>query len=81
MLRPRLSRQREMPPSILAVFGGTPSFWVGEGAERSGPLHVAFVAPSRAAVNVFYHAAIEAGGADNGAPGASGGIRTHNQLP
>ena len=36
---------------------------------RAGSCIVAFVAPSRAAVDVFYHAAIEAGGADNGAPG------------
>jgi catechol 2,3-dioxygenase-like lactoylglutathione lyase family enzyme len=48
---------------------GKPSFWVGESAEASGPLHVAFLARSRAAVDVFYQAAIQAGGADNGAPG------------
>ena len=59
-----------MPFGEAADFqSGKPSFWVGEGAKASGPLHVAFVAPSRAAVDVFYHAAIEAGGADNGAPG------------
>jgi catechol 2,3-dioxygenase-like lactoylglutathione lyase family enzyme len=57
-------------PGEAADFqSGKPSFWVGESAEASGPLHVAFVAPSRAAVDVFYHAAVEAGGADNGAPG------------
>jgi catechol 2,3-dioxygenase-like lactoylglutathione lyase family enzyme len=58
-------------PGEAADFqSGKPSFWVGEGAEASGPLHVAFVAPSRAAVDVFYlyHAAIGAG-VDNGAPG------------
>lgn len=32
-------------------------------------MHVAFVAPSRAAVDAFYAAAIKAGGKDNGAPG------------
>jgi catechol 2,3-dioxygenase-like lactoylglutathione lyase family enzyme len=57
-------------PGQAADFqSGKPSFWVGESAKASGPLHVAFVAPSRAAVDVFYHAAIAAGGADNGAPG------------
>ena len=57
-------------PGEAADFqSGKPSFWVGEGAEASAPLHVAFVARSRAAVDVFYHAAIKAGGADNGAPG------------
>ena len=48
---------------------GKPSFWIAEGERRSGPMHVAFVAPSRAAVDAFYAAAIEAGGKDNGAPG------------
>ena len=57
-------------PGQAADFqSGKPSFWVSESAKASGPLHVAFVAPSRAAVDVFYHAAIAAGGADHGAPG------------
>jgi hypothetical protein len=56
--------------------GGKPSFWIGESARASGPLHVAFVAPSRAAVGVFYHAAIEAG-----APTAARrGLRPHYQA-
>jgi hypothetical protein len=58
-------------PGQAADFqSGKPSFWVGESAKASVPLHVAFVAPSRAAVDVFYHAAIAAGGADNGALGS-----------
>ena len=48
---------------------GKPSFWIGEGEPVSGPMHVAFVARSRAAVNAFYAAALKAGGTDNGAPG------------
>ena len=48
-------------PGEAADQSGKPSFWVGESAKASGPLHVAVVAPSRAAVDVFYHAAIEAG--------------------
>ena len=64
-------------PGEAADFqSGKPSFWVGEGAKASRPLHVAFVAPRRAAVDVFYHAAIEAGGADNGAPGLRVRLRT-----
>ena len=51
-----------LPPGEAANFQSRkPSFWVGESAKASGPLHVAFVAPSRAAVDVFYRAAIEAG--------------------
>jgi catechol 2,3-dioxygenase-like lactoylglutathione lyase family enzyme len=46
-----------------------PFFWLGEGGEASGPMHVAFVAPDRAGVDAFYAAAIKAGAADNGKPG------------
>lgn len=48
---------------------GKPSFWVGEGTAASGPMHVAFLAQSRAAVDAFYRAALAAGGKDNGPPG------------
>ena len=36
---------------------------------RISSVHVAFAAPSRAAVDAFYRAAITAGGKDNGKPG------------
>ena len=36
--------------------------------EESG-LHVCFAAPTRAAVDAFHRAALDAGGRDNGAPG------------
>jgi catechol 2,3-dioxygenase-like lactoylglutathione lyase family enzyme len=61
---------------------GKPDFWIGGGraafqtAEQLTvitPLHVAFVAKDRAAVDAFHRAALEAGGKDNGAPG----IRAH----
>jgi catechol 2,3-dioxygenase-like lactoylglutathione lyase family enzyme len=52
---------------------GRPQFWIGNGDTRSGPMHIAFVAPSRAAVDAFYRAAMSAGARDNGAPG----IRSH----
>jgi predicted lactoylglutathione lyase len=48
---------------------GKPSFWIGGCDTVSGPLHIAFAAESRAAVDDFYHAAVKAGGTDNGAPG------------
>ncbi len=44
-----------------------PVFWISRGAV--GKSHVAFAAPNRAAVKAFYHAAIAAGGKDNGVPG------------
>jgi catechol 2,3-dioxygenase-like lactoylglutathione lyase family enzyme len=44
-----------------------PFFWIGEG-EPSGPIHVAFLAPDRAAVDAFHREALAAGGRDNGGP-------------
>ena len=50
-----------------------PDFWIsGATAARPvnhPPLHVAFRVTNRAQVDAFYHAAIAAGGRDNGAPG------------
>ena len=37
--------------------------------EKPAHLHLAFVAESRQKVEAFYHAALAAGGKDNGAPG------------
>ncbi|MEO7326391.1 MAG: VOC family protein [Dokdonella sp.] len=48
---------------------GRAQFWIGTGDRHSGPVHVAFEATSRTAVDAFYDAAIAAGGLDNGAPG------------
>jgi catechol 2,3-dioxygenase-like lactoylglutathione lyase family enzyme len=50
-----------------------PDFWVAGGKPNAPPLHVAFRAANRAQVDAFYHAAMAAGGRDNGAPG----IRAH----
>lgn len=53
-------------------------FWIGPGPTSFQtpehlriitPVHIAFAARSRAAVDAFYKAAIEAGGKDFGAPG------------
>jgi catechol 2,3-dioxygenase-like lactoylglutathione lyase family enzyme len=55
-----------------AGFGdhGRPYFWLGNGdGTLRGKLHVAFAAPTRAAVDAFHKAALAAGGVDNGAPG------------
>lgn len=39
-------------------------------AQSCGPgLHIAFSAPTRAAVDIFHRLALESGGRDNGAPG------------
>jgi catechol 2,3-dioxygenase-like lactoylglutathione lyase family enzyme len=48
---------------------GRPQFWIGSGSASSGPMHVSFVAQTRAAVDAFHKCAIAAGARDNGAPG------------
>ena len=55
---------------------GKPFFWIGAGAPASGPLHVAFAAKTRAAIDAFYAAALQAGGTDNGPPG----LRPHYHV-
>lgn len=50
-----------------------PQFWLSEGEAQKPPVHFAFAAPTHAAVDAFYEAALKAGGSDNGAPG----IRAH----
>lgn len=54
-----------------ASFGenGRSLLWIGAGDTPPGPLHIAFRARDRAAVNAFHAAGLEAGGRDNGAPG------------
>ena len=55
-------------------YGDTrPWFWIAEGDVTRGKLHVALQAQARAQVDAFHHAAIAAGGRDNGAPG----VRAH----
>jgi len=48
---------------------GRPVFWLRQAAPPTQPIHIAFPAPDRAAVNVFHAAALQAGATDNGAPG------------
>jgi len=49
--------------------GGKPEFWIGSDGKTEPPMHVAFVADTRAEVRAFHEAALAAGGRDNGAPG------------
>jgi catechol 2,3-dioxygenase-like lactoylglutathione lyase family enzyme len=59
----------EGPHGIGIGLNGKPSFWIYQSSETPAPLHLAFVADSRALVDAFYKAAMEAGGKDNGTPG------------
>ena len=48
---------------------GKPYFWIGDNERVGEGTHIAFQAKTRAEVDAFYHAALAAGGRDNGAPG------------
>jgi catechol 2,3-dioxygenase-like lactoylglutathione lyase family enzyme len=59
------------PGPGAAGFGADfPFFWIfARGRETVTGAHVAFAAADRAMVDAFHHAALAAGGTDNGAPG------------
>lgn len=63
----------EFPDAVGMGPPGKPGFWLGAGGTPSGPMHIAFAAADRRAVDAFHQRAIAAGGRDNGAPG----IRAH----
>lgn len=46
-----------------------PQFWIAEENATIGVLHIALRATSQSAVDLFYQAAIDVGGIDNGPPG------------
>jgi len=46
-----------------------PYFWLKAGPSGTQPMHMAFEAPSREAVEAFYAAALAGGARDNGRPG------------
>ncbi|HMI88130.1 MAG TPA: VOC family protein [Polyangiaceae bacterium] len=62
--------QYEDAASKSAGFGakGATELWIGEGGPVA-PVHIAFRAGDRSAVQKFHAAALTAGGKDNGAPG------------
>jgi catechol 2,3-dioxygenase-like lactoylglutathione lyase family enzyme len=55
----------------LSGFGSSPDpeLWIRQGPQHTPCLHVAFAASSRAAVDAFHKAALDAGGRDQGGPG------------
>jgi catechol 2,3-dioxygenase-like lactoylglutathione lyase family enzyme len=57
---------------LTAAFGATggSSLWLYADAKLAhSPVHLAFTAPSRSAVDAFYREGLKARGRDNGAPG------------
>lgn len=64
-----LGRSAEQPLPYLWIGTLWPSYWAEGSRPGLNQVHVAFTAPSKAAVDEFYHAALAAGGRDNGKPG------------
>jgi len=62
----------EYPEAIGLGVGGKPDLWLAADPSAA-PQHVAFAAASRAVVDAFHAAGLQAGGRDNGAPG----LRVH----
>jgi catechol 2,3-dioxygenase-like lactoylglutathione lyase family enzyme len=70
--------ETDMDWAIYAAEGGQPFMWLGSeiptywrAGDQAGsaPMHIAFLAPDRAAVDAFYTAAMEHGAEDHGRPG------------
>ena len=61
----------EWPPKGVELSQpmGKVSLCLHQTEEKPAKLHLAFVAENRQQVEAFYHAALGAGGKDNGAPG------------
>ena len=59
----------EGPYGVGLGQNGKPSLWFHEATDKAAPIHLAFAAENRQQVDAFYHAALAAGGKDNGAPG------------
>jgi catechol 2,3-dioxygenase-like lactoylglutathione lyase family enzyme len=58
----------DLPTAVGMGDEAFPSFWIGANQSRD-PLHIAFSASNRGAVDAFHRAALAAGGRDNGQPG------------
>lgn len=59
----------EGPYGVGMGRNGKPSLWIHETTSKPMPMHIAFTASTRTEVDLFYRAALAAGGKDNGAPG------------
>jgi catechol 2,3-dioxygenase-like lactoylglutathione lyase family enzyme len=64
-----LGRSAEQPLPYLWIGTLRPSYWAPGSRPGLNQMHVAFIAPSQAAVDEFYRAGLAAGGRDNGPPG------------
>lgn len=58
--------------AFFVIAKGKPAWWRAEQAGGGAAIHLAFRAPSRAAVDQFHAAGLRLGAKDNGAPGERG---------
>jgi catechol 2,3-dioxygenase-like lactoylglutathione lyase family enzyme len=58
---------------FFVVAAGRPSFWDEANFAGTSPVHLAFRAPTRAAVDRFHATGLRCGALDNGAPGVRRG--------
>jgi catechol 2,3-dioxygenase-like lactoylglutathione lyase family enzyme len=68
----QLLHHNQNPQGHEVLGYGTPPdavFWIRSGRPAIKRLHVAFLAPTRAAVDEFHRAGLAKGGIDNGEPG------------
>jgi len=72
-----LGRSAEERIPYLWIGTLRPSYWVEGSRAGINQMHVAFVAPDKAAVDAFHRAALAAGGRDNGAPGLRKGAEAY----
>jgi catechol 2,3-dioxygenase-like lactoylglutathione lyase family enzyme len=69
IMKAELPAEPSGAPDRAGFGAGHSVFWIAAGGAVEQPLHFAFAAANRAAVDAFYRAALGAGGRDNGAPG------------
>ncbi len=62
--------EKEFP--FIWIGTARPSFWTDKNVPGNSPAHFCFKAASSEAVDLFYEAAMEFGGKDNGKPGQRG---------
>lgn len=67
-----IGRSAREPAPFIWIGIAEPAFWTGEHRTSASPIHLAFEAADRGAVEAFHRAAIAAGGTDNGEPGPRG---------
>ena len=63
------TRQRDYGEILAFGPEGMPAFWLKAGPAPQSPMHLAFGARERSAVDGFHAAALKAGAKDDGAPG------------